>query len=63
MRKPKDWGQPCPNPGCAHYRLMSRGNISALSTYLTQSGKQGIFRCSACPTTCSETRDTVTIAP
>lgn len=59
MRKPKDWGQPCPNPDCTQYRLMNRGNISALSTYLTQSGKRRIFLCSACETTFSETRDTV----
>jgi transposase-like protein/IS1 family transposase len=59
MHKPKNWGQPCPNPDCSHYRLMNRGNISAISTYLTQSGKRRIFRCSACETAFSETRDTV----
>ena len=59
MRKPKDWGQPCPNPDCTHYRLINRGNISAISTYLTQSGKRRIFRCSTCEGTFSETRDTV----
>ena len=59
MRKPKNWGQPCPNPDCSHYRLMDRGNISAISTYLTQSGKRRIFRCSACEQPFSETRDTV----
>jgi hypothetical protein len=48
MRKPHDWSQPCPNPDCSHYRLINRGNISAISTYLTQSGKRRIFRCSAC---------------
>jgi hypothetical protein len=41
MRKPKDWGQPCPNPDCTHYRLMHRGNIRAIATYLTQTGKPG----------------------
>ena len=35
MRKPQDWGQPCPNPDCSHYRLINRGNISAIATYLT----------------------------
>ena len=45
MRKPKDWGQPCPNSDCTHQRLMNRGNISAISTYLTQSGKRRIFLC------------------
>jgi IS1 family transposase/transposase-like protein len=59
MRKPKNWGQPCPNPDCSHYRLMDRGNISAISTYLTRSGKRRIFRCSACEQPFSETRDTV----
>jgi IS1 family transposase/transposase-like protein len=59
MRKPKAWGQPCPNPDCSHYRLINRGNISAISTYLTQSGKRRIFRCGTCEGTFSETRDTV----
>ena len=59
MRKPKDWGQPCPNADCSHYRLMNRGNVSAISTYLTQSGKRRIFLCSKCERTFSETRDTV----
>jgi IS1 family transposase/transposase-like protein len=59
MRKPTDWGQACPNPDCTHYRLMNRGNISAISTYLTQSGKRRIFLCNACDVTFSETRDTV----
>ena len=59
MRQPQDWGQPCPNPDCSHYRLMNRGNISAISTYLTQSGKRRIFRCSKCERPFSETRDTV----
>ena len=62
MRKPKHWGQPCPNPDCSHYRLIDRGNISAISTYLTQSGKRRIFRCSACEQPFSETRDTVFFA-
>src|ERR687888_192896 len=59
MRKPKNWGQPCPNPDCSHYRLMDRGTMSAISTSLTQSGKRRIFRCSACEQPFSETRDTV----
>jgi IS1 family transposase/transposase-like protein len=59
MRKPKDWGQPCPNPDCAHYRLINHGNISAISTYLSQSGTRRIFRCRQCEGTFSETRDTV----
>jgi len=59
MRKPKDWGQPCPNPDCSPYRLINRGNISAISTYLSQSGKRRIFRCCKCEGTFSETRDTV----
>src|SRR5215467_14451076 len=59
MRKPKDWAQPCPNPDCSHYRLINRGNISAISTSMTQSGKRRIFRCSKCERPFSETRDTV----
>ena len=38
---------------------MNRGNISAISTYLTQSGKRRIFHCSKCTGTFSETRNTV----
>jgi IS1 family transposase/transposase-like protein len=59
MRKPQDWGQPCPNQDCSHYRLIHRGNISAISTSMTQSGKRRIFHCSACKRPFSETRDTV----
>src|SRR5215831_11857146 len=59
MRKPQDWGQPCPNQDCSHYRLIHRGNISAISTYMTQSGKRRIFHCSTCKRPFSETRDTV----
>jgi IS1 family transposase/transposase-like protein len=59
MRKPQDWGHPCPNPDCSHYRLMHRGNISAIATYMTQSGKRRIFCCSKCARPFSETRDTV----
>ena len=46
--KRQDPGQPCPNPDCSHYRLINRGNISAILIYLTQSGKRRIFRCDAC---------------
>jgi IS1 family transposase/transposase-like protein len=59
MRKPKDWGQPCPNPACPHYRRMQQGNVSAIATYLTQSGKRRIFRCHTCATHFAETRETV----
>src|SRR5712691_1270287 len=59
MRKPKDCGQPCPNPACTHYRRMQQGNVSAIATYLTQSGKRRIFRCRTCATHFSETRETV----
>src|SRR6266568_6523725 len=59
MRTPKDWGQPCPNPACIHYRRMQQGNVSAIATYLTQSGKRRIFRCHTCETPFSETRETV----
>jgi transposase-like protein len=59
MRKPQDWDQPCPNADCSHSRLINRGNISAISTYMTQSGKRRIFRCRKCERPFSETRDTV----
>jgi transposase-like protein len=59
MRKPKDWGQPCPNPDGSHYRLINRGTMSAIATYMTQSGKRRIFRCRKCERPFSETRDTV----
>src|SRR5882762_3632576 len=59
MRKPKEWGQPCPNPACTHYRRLQQGNVSAIATYLTQSGKRRIFRCHSCELPFSETRETV----
>ncbi len=59
MRKPRDWDQPCPNRECPQYSLLNRGNVKALSTYLTRSGKRRIFQCTACGTSFSETRDTV----
>ena len=59
MRRPRAWGQPCPNAKCPLFKLMDRGNVSAISTYMTESGKRRIFRCQRCKTTFSETRDTV----
>jgi IS1 family transposase/transposase-like protein len=59
LRKAKDWNQPCPNPACSHYRLMNRGNVSAIASYLTKSGRRRIFKCSLCRESFSETRDTV----
>ena len=59
MRTPKDWGQPCPNPACAHSSRTTYGNVSAIATYLTQSGKRRILRCHTCATQFSETRETV----
>ncbi|HEY5866170.1 MAG TPA: hypothetical protein VI542_11615 [Candidatus Tectomicrobia bacterium] len=59
MRTPKDWGQPCPNPACVHYNRKQQGNVSAIATYLTQSGKRRIFRCHTCETQFAETRETV----
>jgi len=38
---------------------MQQGNVSAIATYLTQSGKRRIFRCHTCETQFSETRETV----
>ena len=59
MRHPKNWGQPCPNTQCAQCNRMNKGNVSAIATYMTQSGKRRMFRCRACSTTFAETRDTV----
>jgi len=59
MRSPKDWKQPCPDPECKYYTLTGRGNVSAVSTYSTRSGKRRIFSCKECGTSFSETRDTV----
>ena len=59
MRKPHDWGQPCPNPDCSLYNRMHTGNVSAISTYMTQSGKRRILYCTQCERSFSETRDTV----
>ena|SRR5215831_15918660 len=62
MRKPQDWGHPCPHPGCSHYRLINRGNMSAIATYLTQSGKRRLFRCGPCAKPFSAPRATVFFA-
>jgi len=59
MRRPRDWGHPCPNAECPLFKRMNRGNVSAISTYMTESGKRRIFRCRHCETTFSETQDTV----
>ena len=59
MRHPKHWGHPCPNTQCAQYNLMNTGNVSAIATSLTQSGKRRLVRCRTCSTTFAETRDTV----
>jgi len=59
MRKPKDWGHPCPNPACTHSRRMQQGNVSAIAPSLTHSGKRRVFRCHTCATPFAETRETV----
>jgi hypothetical protein len=59
MRKPRDWRQPCPNPECPYYRRMTLGNVRAIATYLTQSGKRRILCCNRCATHFAETRETV----
>ena len=62
MRKPKDWGHPCPNPACSPYRRMQQGTVSAMATYLTPSGQRRILRCHTGETPFSETRATVCFA-
>jgi transposase-like protein len=59
LRTATDWGQPCPNPACSHYSLMNRGNVRAIATYPTQSGRRRIFQCKGCGEQFSETRGTV----
>ena len=59
MKKPGNWGQICPNVNCSEYGRNSQGNICAVSTYPTKSGKRRIFMCKTCRTLFSETRDTV----
>ncbi len=59
MRKPSDWGQPCPNPAYSQYKLMNRGNVKALSTSQPCSGKRRIVQCPHRQTAFSETRDLV----
>jgi IS1 family transposase/transposase-like protein len=59
LRPAHDWNQPCPNPACDYYKRMNRGNISAIASYMTQSGRRRVFRCSRCERSFSETRDTV----
>jgi len=58
-RPKKNWQQPCPNPSCSAYELIGFSNISAIATYVTQSGVRRIFRCQLCNEQFSETRDTV----
>ncbi len=62
MRTPKDWGQPCPNPEGVHYHRMRQGNVSAIATYLTHSGKRRLLRCHTWEAQFSETRATVFFA-
>jgi len=38
---------------------MERGHVSAISTYMTESGTRRIFRCQRCEITFFDTRDTV----
>ena len=63
MRKPKDWGQPCPDPECPHYRRMQQGNVSAIATYLTQSGKRRLFCCHVCDALFGDTQDSLFRSP
>jgi len=59
MRKPKAWGQACPNTACSHYKLIDRGNVKSIATCETQSGKRRIFQCKLCGEQFAETRDAV----
>jgi transposase-like protein len=59
LRTATAWGQPCPNPACSHYSRMNRGNVRAIATYPSQSGRRRIFQCKGCGEQFSETRGTV----
>ncbi len=59
MRKAHNWKQPCPNETCCHHGQQDQGNIRCIASYMTQSGKRRIFKCTACGEQFSETRDTV----
>ena len=59
MRTPQAWGQPCPHPDCASAQMIHRGNLRAISTSLTQSGKRRRCQCPTCGPPFAETRDTV----
>jgi transposase-like protein len=59
VRTAKNWGEPCPNPACSQYSMKNRGNVRALATYQTQSGRRRIFACQRCGEQFSETRQTV----
>jgi len=62
MRTPTDWGQPCPNPACAHDSRTTCGNVSAIATYLTQSGTRRLLCCRTCETRFSAPRAPVFFA-
>src|SRR5213592_2759037 len=59
MRKPNDWGQPCPHPACPYYRRRQQGHVSAIATYLTHSGQRRLLRCHTWATHFAETRETI----
>src|SRR5262245_39704596 len=56
MRRPQDWGQPCPNPAYSHRHC---GNVRALTTSLPQGGQRRIFHCHTGEMRFAETRETV----
>ena len=59
MQNPRTWGQPCPNPECSHYRLMHRGNISAISTLSDPERQTAHLPLQHVSASFSETRDPV----
>jgi hypothetical protein len=62
MRRPRDWGHPCPHAECSLFKLMNRGNVSAISPDMTESGKRRSCRCRHCETTFSEPQETGFVA-
>jgi peptidoglycan-N-acetylglucosamine deacetylase len=59
LRTATEWGQPCPHPRCSPYSLMNRGDVRAIATYPTPSGRRRVFQCKRWGEQFAETSGTV----
>jgi hypothetical protein len=59
MRRPSDWGPPCPHVACPLVKRLNRGHVSARSPSMTASGKRRIVRGPRGATTVAETQGPV----